>query len=113
MQEAEKMYLRAFQGYEKYVGPQHIARFRPARNTTWGYGALLRDQGKLPESRTYYQRAYDNLEALVGPQHEHVLLLRKDLLDVNQRMHDTVVPQQVATKRRRDALKRALRMLPR
>ncbi|KAH8193566.1 hypothetical protein TruAng_012266 [Truncatella angustata] len=86
MQEAEEMYLRALRGYEKAVGPQHIARYRPAIIATWGFGALLWNQGKLVEARTYYQGAHDNLKAVLGPHHHEVQTLHNILLDLNQKI---------------------------
>ncbi|KAH8203664.1 hypothetical protein TruAng_002194 [Truncatella angustata] len=86
MQEAEDMYLRALRGCKKAVGPQHIARYRPAINATWGFGALLWDQGKLVEARTYYQGAHDNLEAVLGPHHHEVQTLHNILLELNQKI---------------------------
>ncbi|KAH7010637.1 uncharacterized protein B0I36DRAFT_257436, partial [Microdochium trichocladiopsis] len=48
--EAEKMYLRALDGYEKALGPGHTSTLRTVNNL----GNLYKDQGKLDEAENMY-----------------------------------------------------------
>jgi Tetratricopeptide repeat len=41
LDEAEKMYRRALQGYEKALGLENVARYRPALKTIRNPGVLL------------------------------------------------------------------------
>ena len=51
--EAEKMYLRALQGYEKAWGPEHISTLSTVNNL----GVLYADLGRLNEAEKMYLRA--------------------------------------------------------
>jgi len=51
--EAEQMYQRALQGYEKAWGPEHTSTLDTVNNL----GNLYADQGKLIEAEQMYQRA--------------------------------------------------------
>ncbi|OCK72888.1 FabD/lysophospholipase-like protein, partial [Lepidopterella palustris CBS 459.81] len=51
--EAEKMYQRALQGYEKALGAEHTSTL----NTVNNLGNLYADQGKLGKAEKMYQRA--------------------------------------------------------
>ncbi|OXV07471.1 hypothetical protein Egran_04766 [Elaphomyces granulatus] len=63
LDEAEKMYQRALQGYEKALGPGHTSTLR----TVYNLGLLYADQGKLDEAEKMYQRALQGYEkALLG-----------------------------------------------
>ena len=49
--EAEKMYQRALEGYEKALGPEHTSTLITVNNL----GLLYADQGKLGEAEKMYQ----------------------------------------------------------
>ena len=58
MAEAEKMYQRALEGYEKAWGPGHT----PTLDTVNNLGILYADQGKMAEAEKMYQRALEGRE---------------------------------------------------
>ena len=62
--EAEKMYQRALEGYEKALGPEHTSTLDTVNNL----GALYADQGKLGEAEKMYQRALEGYEKALGPE---------------------------------------------
>ena len=55
---AEKMYQRALEGYEKALGPNHMSALN-ALNTINNLGVLYADQGKNAEAEEMYQRALE------------------------------------------------------
>jgi tetratricopeptide (TPR) repeat protein len=62
LDEAEKIYQRALQEYEKVWGPEHISTL----NTVNNLGALYADQGKMDEAEKMYQRALQGYEKALG-----------------------------------------------
>jgi tetratricopeptide (TPR) repeat protein len=60
--EAEKMYMRALQGYEKTLGAEHISTLDTVNNL----GILYEDQGKLVEAEEMYMRALQGYEKTLG-----------------------------------------------
>ncbi|PQE18241.1 Tetratricopeptide-like helical domain protein [Rutstroemia sp. NJR-2017a BBW] len=60
--EAETMYLRALEGCEKALGPDHISTLDTVNNL----GILYSDQGKLAEAETMYLRALEGYENALG-----------------------------------------------
>ena len=56
--EAEQMYQRALQGYEKAWGPEHTSTLDTVNNL----GNLYKHQGKLAEAEQMYQRALQGYE---------------------------------------------------
>ncbi|KAF2804401.1 tetratricopeptide repeat domain-containing protein [Mytilinidion resinicola] len=60
--EAEEMYQRALQGYEKAWGPDHTSTLDTVNNL----GSLYVDQGKLIEAEEMYQRALRGYEKALG-----------------------------------------------
>ena len=69
LDEAEKMYQRALQGYEKAWGPDHTSTL----DTVHNLGILYADQGKLDEAEKMYQRALQGKEKAWGPDHTSTL----------------------------------------
>ncbi|KAN0072275.1 HET domain containing protein [Elaphomyces granulatus] len=69
LDEAEKMYQRALQGYEKALGPDHTSTLLTVNNL----GNLYADQGKLDEAEKMYQRALQGYEKALGPDHTSTL----------------------------------------
>ncbi|OXV09799.1 hypothetical protein Egran_02439 [Elaphomyces granulatus] len=67
LDEAEKMYKRALQGYEKALGLEDITSHRPALNTMWNLGHLFTAQGHLDEAKEMYSRARTGFQVLQGP----------------------------------------------
>ena len=65
MAEAEKMYERALEGYEKAWGPEHISTLDTINNL----GNLYPDQGKMAEAEKMYERALEGYEKAWGPEH--------------------------------------------
>ena len=62
--EAEKMYIRALQGKEEALGPDHTSTLLTVNNL----GLLYADQGKLAEAEKMYIRALQGYEHALGPQ---------------------------------------------
>ena len=67
--EAEEMYLRALQGYEKAFGADH----QSALDIVCNLGALYKDQGKLKEAKEMDQRALKGYEKVFGADHPSTL----------------------------------------
>ena len=63
--EAEQMFQRALQGYEKALGTEHTSTL----DTVHNLGNLYRDQGKLAEAEQMYQRALQGCEKALGAEH--------------------------------------------
>jgi tetratricopeptide (TPR) repeat protein len=66
--EAEEMYVRALQGKEAALGPDHISTLDTVNNL----GNLYKNQGKLAEAEKMYVRALQGYEKALGV--ERVLL---------------------------------------
>ncbi|KAH6714009.1 hypothetical protein BKA61DRAFT_656555 [Leptodontidium sp. MPI-SDFR-AT-0119] len=69
LDEAERMYQRALQGYEKAWGPEHTSTLDTVNNL----GNLYANQGKLDEAEQMYQRALQGREKAWGPEHTSTL----------------------------------------
>ncbi|KAH7016555.1 uncharacterized protein B0I36DRAFT_436187 [Microdochium trichocladiopsis] len=67
--EAEKMYLRALDGREKALGPDHTSTLDTVNNL----GNLYKSKGKLGEAEKMYLRALDGREKALGPDHTSTL----------------------------------------
>jgi tetratricopeptide (TPR) repeat protein len=63
--EAEQMYQRALQGYEKALGAEHTSTLMAINNL----GILYQSQGKLAEAEQMYQRALKGREKALGAEH--------------------------------------------
>ncbi|KAH6705238.1 hypothetical protein BKA61DRAFT_428401, partial [Leptodontidium sp. MPI-SDFR-AT-0119] len=77
--EAEQMYQRALQGYEKALGADNIITYIPALNAIWGLGSLFELQANITEARTMYSKALIGYEKVVGPDHPRSQSLRDKL----------------------------------
>jgi tetratricopeptide (TPR) repeat protein len=62
LDEAEIMYQRTLQGYEKGWGPDHTLTLSAVNN----FGRLYTDQGKLAKAEEMYQRALRGYEKALG-----------------------------------------------
>ena len=69
MVEAEAMYRRALEGYEKALGPEHTSTL----NTVNNLGNLYKNQGKVVEAEAMYRRALEGKEKAWGPEHTSTL----------------------------------------
>ncbi|KAI3336292.1 kinesin light chain [Xylariaceae sp. AK1471] len=69
LNEAEEMYRRALQSYEKVLGPDHTSTL----NTVNNLGVLYWRQDKLNEAEEMYQRALQGRERALGPDHTSTL----------------------------------------
>jgi tetratricopeptide (TPR) repeat protein len=67
--EAEKMYQRALQGYEKAWGLEHTSTL----NTVNNLGILYKNLGRLDEAETMYQRALQGFGKAWGLEHTSTL----------------------------------------
>ncbi|KAH7128714.1 hypothetical protein B0J11DRAFT_277234 [Dendryphion nanum] len=67
--EAEKMYLRALQGYEKAWGPEHTSTLMTVNNLGVFYASI----GKLDKAEEMYQRALQGKEQTQGLEHTSTL----------------------------------------
>ena len=63
--EAEAIYMRALQGYEKARGPEHTTTLKTVNNL----GVLYKSQGKLAEAEAMFIRALQGYEKAWGPEH--------------------------------------------
>ncbi|KAH9203501.1 P-loop containing nucleoside triphosphate hydrolase protein, partial [Leptodontidium sp. 2 PMI_412] len=67
--EAEQMYQRALQGYEKAIGLDNITTYVPALNTISNLGLLFERQADLAKARTMFSKALRGYEQVFGPDH--------------------------------------------
>ncbi|KAF2678494.1 FabD/lysophospholipase-like protein [Lentithecium fluviatile CBS 122367] len=67
--EAEKMYMRALQGKEEALGPNHTSTLDTVNNL----GLLYTNQGKLGEAEKMYMRSLQGYEEALGPDHTSTL----------------------------------------
>jgi tetratricopeptide (TPR) repeat protein len=78
LDEAEQMYQRALQGYEKTLGPDHTSTLQTVSNL----GILYKYQGKLDDAETTFQRALQGREKTLGPSHTSTLATVNSLGDL-------------------------------
>jgi tetratricopeptide (TPR) repeat protein len=69
LDEAEKMYQRALQGFEKALGVDNVTTYIPALNTIWAFGSLFERQADLAKARIMYSKALVGYNKVVGPDH--------------------------------------------
>ena len=67
LDEAEKMYQRALQRYEKALGLENLSGYPPALKTIWDLGDLFAAQGNLDKAKEMYSKACTGFRALLGP----------------------------------------------
>ncbi|KAF2735262.1 hypothetical protein EJ04DRAFT_395228, partial [Polyplosphaeria fusca] len=68
--EAEKMYQRALQGYEKTLGLDIATSYVPTLNTAYNLGLLYTRQGNVNEARKMYVRALAGYQTVFGADHD-------------------------------------------
>ncbi|RYO93500.1 hypothetical protein DL764_007993 [Monosporascus ibericus] len=69
LKDAEAMYERALQGYEKAWGPEHTSTLTTVNNL----GNLYVNQGRLKDAEAMYDRALQGYEKVWGPEHTSTL----------------------------------------
>ncbi|KAK5214762.1 hypothetical protein LTR47_011818, partial [Exophiala xenobiotica] len=69
LQQAEEMYQRALQGFEKALGNEHTSTLTTVNNL----GALYQIQGKMEQAEEMYQRALQGFEKALGKEHTSIL----------------------------------------
>jgi hypothetical protein len=79
------MYQRALQGYEKALGLENVARYRPALNTMWNLGNLFATQGCLDEAKELYLRACTGFRAVLGPSSNECQQLENNIASLDPR----------------------------
>ncbi|KJZ68445.1 hypothetical protein HIM_12170 [Hirsutella minnesotensis 3608] len=73
--EAETMYKRALEGFEKARGRDHTSTLDTVNNL----GNLYADQGKLPEAEAMYKRALEGSKKALGRDHTSTLITVNNL----------------------------------
>jgi len=73
--EAEAMYLRALQGFEKAWGAEHTSTLDTVNNL----GTLYADQGKMAEAEAMYLRALQGYENVMGADHPRTRVIARNL----------------------------------
>jgi hypothetical protein len=81
--EAEQMYQRALQGYDKALGVENITTYIPALNTIWNLGLLFKEENNLVKARIMYSKALAGYEKVVGPNHPKSHSLRESIRACN------------------------------
>jgi tetratricopeptide (TPR) repeat protein len=73
--EAESMYQRALEGYEKALGRDHTSTLSTVNNL----GLLYADQGRLTEAESMYRRALSGFQTALGPSHWKSQLVMRNM----------------------------------
>ena len=68
--EAETMYQRALQAYEKALGPGNTLHYLPALNTAYNLGRSDSNLGERNEAKLMYSRALVGYETVFGNDQE-------------------------------------------
>jgi tetratricopeptide (TPR) repeat protein len=79
-QEAEAMYQRALQGYEKALGSDAVQTYPSALNTMENLGDLCKDFENVNKARLYYERAQWGISLVFGTS-------SKRYLDLSNKTH--------------------------
>ena len=79
LDEAEKMFQRALQGYEKALGVDKVTTYIPALNTIWAFGSLFERQADLEKARIMYSKALVGYDKVVGSDHPRSRSLQGNL----------------------------------
>jgi tetratricopeptide (TPR) repeat protein len=75
LEEAEKMYVRAIQGFDKSLGPEHATAFELANML----GTLYKHSGRLEEAEKVYFDALERAEETYGPTGKTTLITAANL----------------------------------
>jgi tetratricopeptide (TPR) repeat protein len=79
--EAEKMYMRALEGYEKAWGAKHTSTLDTVNNL----GNLYKNQGKMVEAEEMYMWALEGYEKAFGADHPKTSRTANNLCIVKER----------------------------
>lgn len=66
LDEADKMYQCALQGYENVLGRERMKTYIPALNTMQNLAVLYKQLGLANKTKDMYSRALDGLEVVLG-----------------------------------------------
>ncbi|KAJ4982817.1 glycosyl hydrolase family 20 [Stagonosporopsis vannaccii] len=76
---AEKVFLRALQGYNKAVGLDGISTYIPSLNTLWALGLVHDSLGHIDQARAWYSKVLLFNGKVFGEDHARCQLVRDDL----------------------------------
>ena len=82
MADAEKMYQRALEGYEKALGPDNILSYVPALHNAYSYGMLFEDKGCLSDAKLMYTRALRGYKLVFGTNYRWFWAAQERLKDL-------------------------------
>jgi tetratricopeptide (TPR) repeat protein len=82
--EAEKMYMRAVQGYKEALESETLSRYRPALNNWWSLAALFAIQNETAKARTMYIKALSGFQEILGPSSNECQQLERSLLSLDE-----------------------------
>ena len=80
--EAETIYQRALQGYEKALGPGNTLHYLPALNTAYNLGRLHSNLGERDEAKSMHSRALVGYGTVFGNDQERCKDVRVRLGDL-------------------------------
>ena len=78
LQEAEPLYRRALEGYERTLGPDHPDTLASINNLA----ILIEAQGKPQEAEPLHRRALEGYEKAMGPEHPSTLASLNNLANL-------------------------------
>ena len=81
--EAEQMFQRALQGYEKALSADNIITYVPALNTMCAFGFLFERQADSVRAEMMYSKAYIGYEKVFGTSHARSQTLRGKIHALN------------------------------
>jgi tetratricopeptide (TPR) repeat protein len=79
LDEAEKMYQRALDGYAQAISPVILLTYVPALNNMWAFASLRESQSRVEDSRHWYSQALIGYEKTFGLDHGKCEPLRTNL----------------------------------
>jgi len=84
LDEAEKIYQRAIQGYEKALGHDPVKTYIPALNTTQNLATLYKQMHRASKAEEMYTRTLRGLKAVFG----HSSKRYQDVISALADLHD-------------------------
>lgn len=97
LDEAEKMYQRALQGYEKALGCERVKTYIPALNTMQNLARLYKQSGRAHEAKDVFSRTLDGLEVVLGRPNKRYQDVLTTLAALGGPDHNTASPSQPAS----------------
>ena len=93
--EAERMYQRALQGYEKATGPDSISTYVPAVHTTFNLGLLFEHQAEIVTARIMFSKALRGYVQVFGLDHTESETARNKLCALDVRLENKVLVETI------------------